>query len=704
MCGIGGILRVWPAEQRERALAMSHAESIPEAWLDILDASIRHRGPDGQGRFRDRAIRADGSVVDVALVHRRLSIIDHACGAQPMVSSLSLGAGSFDELPPPSLFHGKPNEPVVYRAMPNASRDLVAVVFNGCIYNHRDLRAQLQREGHVFTTDHSDTEVLVHGWREWGREAVWVPTPHEPVPCAELFGNLDGMYAAAVWDRANGVLSLARDRCGEKPLYILDEPDGAERPSLLAFSSCISGLYGLQRALGRDTRINHDDGASFWHWLRFGWAQANFIEGVRELGRGADESFPESVFGGPMFSWLGFGSRDPTAPQLSTDRLDGLLAAAVRERLEADVPLGVFLSGGVDSALLSVYARQALGGLSTYTVRMPDARYDESEPAAIIAARIGTDHTTLDCHPNPTHDLPGAIQQLGLPFGDSSLLPALWVSHAAKQHVAVALSGDGGDELFLGYERYKAANWLAQARPLLALAWLVTPSSSDPRSRRSKLKRLGAAARAAGYDDLLAIFSATEYRAITRDRRGHLPIAVSRFPSRTGDNVAKLRAIDDLRSYLPYDILRKSDTASMRVALEVRAPFLSWSVIRAATGASSGELMPRGQRKGLLRQVARKYLPAEIVDRPKMGFAIPIGEWFRSDYGGLRTMLLDHLNSTEPFGPPSLGIDLNMKFVRQMLDEHLGTGPSGVVKRDHSQRLYMLLVLSIWAKWMGGLR
>ena len=114
--------------------------------------------------------------------------------------------------------------------------------------------------------------------------------------------------------------------------------------------------------------------------------------------------------------------------------------------------------------------------------------------------------------------------------------------------------------------------------------------------------------------------------------------------------------------------------------------------------------MPHGQRKGLLRQVARKYLPAEIVDRPKMGFAIPIGEWFRSDYGGLRTMLLDHLNSTEPFGPPSLGIDLNMKFVRQMLDEHLGTGPSGQIKRDHSQRLYMLLVLSIWAKWMGSLR
>ena len=142
----------------------------------------------------------------------------------------------------------------------------------------------------------------------------------------------------------------------------------------------------------------------------------------------------------------------------------------------------------------------------------------------------------------------------------------------------------------------------------------------------------------------------------------------------------------------------------MAVPLEQRSPFLDRALGEACLSVPISALMPRGQRKGLLRQVARKSLPAEIVDRPKMGFAIPIGEWFRSDYGGLRTMLLDHLNSTEPFGPPSLGIDLNMAFIRQMLDEHLGTGPSGLVKRDHSQRLYMLLVLSIWAKWLGSLR
>jgi asparagine synthase (glutamine-hydrolysing) len=164
---------------------------------------------------------------------------------------------------------------------------------------------------------------------------------------------------------------------------------------------------------------------------------------------------------------------------------------------------------------------------------------------------------------------------------------------------------------------------------------------------------------------------------------------------------------DDFIYYLPDDLLRKSDTASMAVGLEVRAPFLDTKLMDAALKTDLAQLMPRGQRKGLLRQVARKYFPSEIVDRPKMGFAIPIGEWFRSNYGGMRALLYDHLESAEPFGPPSLGIELNMDFIRQMLKEHDDAGKSSLWPwkgRDHSQRLYMLLVLSIWAKWLGGLR
>lgn len=153
----------------------------------------------------------------------------------------------------------------------------------------------------------------------------------------------------------------------------------------------------------------------------------------------------------------------------------------------------------------------------------------------------------------------------------------------------------------------------------------------------------------------------------------------------------------DLFNYLPDDILRKTDTASMQVGLEVRCPFLAREVYWAAMNATMGSLMPQGERKGLLRAVARKYFPSEIVDRPKMGFAIPIGEWFRTDYGGMKQLLMDHLESQEPWGSPGLGIDLNMKFVRRMVDEHMNQ------KRDHSQRLYMLLVLSIWAKWLSGL-
>jgi len=229
-------------------------------------------------------------------------------------------------------------------------------------------------------------------------------------------------------------------------------------------------------------------------------------------------------------------------------------------------------------------------------------------------------------------------------------------------------------------------------------------AAKDPRSRSSKLRRLVEAARGLGYLDLGAIFPERMARAI-----GAAPEIRATFGGSSGAFARRDEAIGraiarDCISYLPDDLLRKTDTASMHVGLECRAPILANSVTAAARSATIASLMPPGpggRRKGLLREVARRHLPAEIVDRPKMGFAIPIGEWFRSDYGGMRTMLLDHLNSKEPFGPPSLGIDLNMKFVRRMLDEHLGTGPSGMVRRDHSQRLYMLLVLSVWAKWMG---
>jgi asparagine synthase (glutamine-hydrolysing) len=351
---------------------------------------------------------------------------------------------------------------------------------------------------------------------------------------------------------------------------------------------------------------------------------------------------------------------------------------------------------------------------------MPDPRYDESEHAAAVARIIDSDHSTLDCHPDPAQDLQRLITQLGLPFGDSSLLPAYWVSKAAREHVTVALTGDGGDELFIGYERQMAYfpferwKWALAAVPLWALR------ARDPKSMTSKARRMVEAARADDLQTLGHIFMRTDLHRLFKGTRFPVPSvdgferciehvlgrALGRFfPSiQPGFGFELCRVL----RYLSEDLLVKADTASMAAALEARAPFLDTDLAAAVHAANPLDLIPDGERKGLLREVARRYLPAAIVDRPKMGFAIPIGKWFRTDYGGMRTLLLDHLHSAEPFGSvplmPGGSIDLNKRAIRQMLDEHLGTGLSGMFRRDHSQRLYMLLVLSIWAKWLGSLR
>jgi asparagine synthase (glutamine-hydrolysing) len=664
MCGIAGILRV----HAPGAAPPPPDIAIPEAWLDILDESIKHRGPDGKGRFRDRAVRADGSVVDVAFVHRRLAIIDPQDGHQPMVSERGRSEGE----------------------------GLVAVVFNGCIYNHRELRKELERAGHRFETDHSDTEVLVHGWREWGPRIV---------------DHLDGMYGAAVWDRAAACVSLLRDPAGEKPVYYWGPDRFAEGPRTWAFASSNAALCALAAKQGRLGRVNHP--LRLWSWISFGFNWHPLPHRGYALGPGHVTPDGPACELGPDREYARVYPPRTEDRVLCAHSLDQLLADAVESRLESDVPFGCFLSGGVDSSLVAAYANRATPGLTTFSVRMPDPRFDESKHAARVARHLGTTHHTLDCRAQPAEDLTRLVAEIGSPLGDSSLLPTYWVSRATRGHVKVALSGDGGDELFCGYQRYIAARWIERLRN-----WIPPDGRAVlapiARSRRPRLRRIAEAVQGCGYVELLRIFGTHDTIALgCPPDLAEMPMnalfEVGPWPS--AERIARrpdcypLMLYDpdldpprfDFAAYLPYDLMSKVDTASMSVALEVRAPLLANSVVRSALAEPLDSLMPRGQRKGLLRQVARKYLPAEIVDRPKQGFAIPIGEWFRTDYGGMRQLLLDHLNSAEPWGPPSLGIDLNMKFVRQMLDEHMSQ------KRDHSQRLYMLLVLSIWAKWLGGL-
>ncbi|QKK08299.1 MAG: asparagine synthase [Planctomycetota bacterium] len=377
-----------------------------------------------------------------------------------------------------------------------------------------------------------------------------------------------------------------------------------------------------------------------------------------------------------------------------------LLESAVESRLDADVPLGTFLSGGLDSALITAIARKHRPDIRAYTVRMPEAAFDESASAERSAAAIGCRHIVLDCDPSPASDLVALIEQLGLPFGDSSLLPTYWVSKSASKEIRVALSGDGGDELFGGYQRHEISRVLAAHRSLLSWIPRMLLPSRDPRSRFSKLRRLTDAARCEGYDDLLSLFPQADLRHLVVACDGPLPPEDRFWPQ--DDPLRR-----DFGRYLPSDILRKTDTASMSVPLEVRAPLLSRRMVSACLCTPLSTLMPNGQRKGLLRALARRHLPPEIVDRPKMGFAIPIGEWFRTDYGGMRQLLYDHLESADPFpGLADAGVEINMDFVRRMLREHDAAGERSINPwhgRDHSQRLYMLVVLSIWCKWLTTL-
>lgn len=720
MCGIAGVLRIHaPGEP-----VPPHLEAIPDAWLDILDDSIKHRGPDGCGRFRDRATRPDGTVVDVALVHRRLSIIDHAGGAQPMVHVRGQGlltpphtggTGVSPDSPPSPHPGGTGFQPVTPSSLLSPSTldattlpegtDLVAVAFNGCIYNHRELRAELEACGHRFETDHSDTEVFIHGWREWG---------------LRMQDELDGMYASLIWDRRTGQLAWGRDLAGEKPLYM-------QHFDLAGITVIGSTQHSTHRAVSRwDERAAQLGTLGAAEWLRFGAFHMTPLStdaGHRaswtihpSLPFRGDDSGPKSRSiraNHPSIANRAFGGKKLSLPQRARAsnvrdpeaQFHDLVRWSVISRLEADVPLGLFLSGGIDSGLIAAIAHKERPDIEAFTVRTPQSergpRYDESEAAAETARAIGVTHHILDCHPQsqtgPADDLVHLIEQLGLPFGDSSLLPTYWVAKAAREHVKVALSGDGGDELFGGYRRHTINTTLNRWRHLLRLIPDALLDQRRPGSRSTYLARFAVAARHGGYSELLSIFP-------TPDLRQLLTIEGDDPP---GDD--EFHEIDDpLRHdflhYLPDDLLRKTDTASMAVGLEVRAPFLARDLVDAAMRTPLDVLMPRGERKGLLKQIARRYLPDKIVDRPKQGFAIPIGEWFRSDYGGLRQLLRDHLESADPFpGLARAGVEINMSFVHRMLREHDRAGEASRNPwrgRDHSQRLYMLLVLSIWCRWL----
>ncbi len=632
MCGIAGILRF-------------DDRPVDRDRLGRMLAQVQHRGPDGIGiEAHDRC----------GLAHARLSIIDLLSGHQPM---------QVDEA---AASDGRTHGPL-------------SLVFNGEIYNHRRLRKQLDKRGHAFHSDHSDTEALLFGYRQWGDE---------------LPKHLHGMFAFAVWNRLDRSLFLCRDRAGKKPLYYWRCPDGRE----VVFGSLVATVVA---GLPEGVRPEVDD-AALLNYLRLGYPFArSMVAGIEEV---------------PPAHWLKFDAdggmttrqywRPPPVSRTSTSlglfaAMEEVVTESVHRRLEADVPLGCFLSGGIDSSLIAALAQNQLkqlggGRLKTYSVAMPDLDYDESRHANHVAKHIGADHMVLETRIGDTFaDLERLMNVSGEPTADSSLLPTHWLCKAARGHVRVALSGDGGDEMFGGYDRYRAIRLLRRAGGVVRQLPASLFDESQPRTKRARLARLIHAAQAGPdadrqYHSMIHLFDDADIAALMPDRFGETldpPIAALPGWEDEPDTVhAAMRW--DLNHYLPFELLRKVDRASMAVAIEVRCPLLDTSVADLAGHIPPHLLMPRGKPKGLLRQLAAKWLPPEIVGRPKRGFAVPIGTWFRT---GLRDALHDRLTGPE-LG--EIGCDPNR--VRSLFEQHQQR------THDHTHRLFALLQLVIWRRWLAS--
>jgi asparagine synthase (glutamine-hydrolysing) len=615
MCGFAGIY---------------HFSSAPvdPARIERLRSALAHRGPDASASL---------NLGPCTLLHTRLAVLDLPGGQQPMVLT-----DHSDHPTPPQL----------------------AVVFNGEIYNHRDLRRRLQAAGHRFTSDHSDTEVLLHGYRQWG---------------VNLPEHLQGMFAFAIFDPLQRQLFLARDRTGKKPLFI------RHAAGQLLFASTIAAL------IAAGPEAPPIDRAALHQFLTFGYTRESSLwQGIEELPAASwrlikpDGSFQHRRYWQPPPI-----SRSGTSVDAG-EALLRLLDEAVASRLEADVPLGCFLSGGIDSSLIAALAQRHLARqgrrLATFTVAMPDVRYDESPFAQQVASHIGSDHHVLTARPDLEADLRTLISQMGEPLGDSSLLPTHWLSRAARQHVTVALSGDGGDELFAGYDRYRALTLLTSHRWWLRYAPAGLLATDDPKSTMSRVRRLIEAAQeptvSRQYRSMVRLFTAPQLTAMGfgPDDTGEL----FDWDGRTHPVDAARRW--DLHNYLPFDLLRKVDRASMSVGLEVRCPMLDTGVYDLAAHVPLHVLMPGQKPKGLLRNVAAQLLPPQIINRRKMGFAVPIGSWFA---GPLAPMLRHNL-----LDDPALDqLGIHAAAVRSILDEHL-TGQA-----DHAQRIFALLSLALWQQW-----
>ena len=608
MCGIAGYAG-WGA-----------SPAASESHLRAMCGAIRHRGPDDEGHH---------VASSVALGMRRLSVIDPAGGQQPIANE----DGS------------------------------VQVVFNGEIYNHRELHAALVRGGHRLET-RSDTETLVHLYEDLGDRMVH---------------RLRGMFAFAIWDARRRRLLLARDRVGIKPLYYWESGGG------IAFASEVRSLLALDRFQGRL------DPRAVAHYLSLGYVPEplSVFEGVRKLPPGHTLVWEAGRPAALTRYWTPVRDEVRVDEREAVGELRRLLSESVRYHLESDVPLGAFLSGGIDSStVVAEMQRQMDRPVKTFSIGFEEPEFNEAPHARRVAEAIGTEHTELIVRPDADALIEEVIRAFDEPFADSSALPTFLVSQLARRHVTVALSGDGGDELFGGYNRYlellRRRELAAPVRWALAAGARRLPHGAWGRNRLVDLSRTRRGRYAATVASPLSVaeggLALPEVAAL--GPRSLDTLAGPWFDEARGRDFATQMTLVDLQSYLPGDILTKVDRMSMAVSLEARVPLLDHQVVEFAVGLPSRLKMRDGTGKWILREAIRDLVPPAVLSKPKQGFGVPLRKWFRYE---LRHRVDGLRRSWSPIYEY-----VDAAAVARVSAEHQ-TG-----RRDQSATLWRLLVLDMW--------
>ena len=590
-----------------------------------MASTLAHRGPDDAGVWES----SDGLI---ALSHRRLSIVD--------LSPLGRNPMSWDG--------GR-----------------LQITFNGEIYNFLELRRELENAGHCFRSQ-TDTEVILAAYDQWGIESV---------------ARLHGMFAFGLWDARRRRLWLVRDRLGKKPLYY------AQYAGSLRFASELKGLV----ADGRFPREIDSDAVGLY--LRHGYIPSphTIYATARKLPPAHYAVWEEQRLRVVRY-WdplpHAFRTRDARSEDDANEELEAILETAIGLRRVADVPVGAFLSGGIDSSLVvGLMQEQSATPVRTFTIRFEKPEYNEADHAAAVARHLGTDHHEQTCSARVMLKVVDRLSDMfDEPFADSSAIPTYLLSNLARERVTVALSGDGGDELFFGYPRYRHhadSEWLLNLpRPIRRL--VAEAASRGPQRRLRRAADVLRSDEADSYSRFVAGFGSEEIAALTGRPAAHGLLYADALARTAAIPREERPPLLDIVSYLPEDILTKVDRASMAVGLEVRAPLLDHRVVEFALGLPLTLKRRSGSTKWLLRQLLYKRVPRRLVERPKMGFGVPLVDWFK---GPLRERMADFCSGHEL---SDLGIDGDA--VRRLWQGFW----AGRITRAY--QLWQLYVLVAWAR------